>query len=403
MKRLLLLCLVGWGCESPPVFPTQDPRQNFLSSRIEGQVVVTSKARGNAIVFLYDTARPPPPLGSGRPISFSVVSESELFGAASKDTTSGGPFTAPYAFSLVGRGSYLVRAFLDHDECVIATPGCAGPDFNPWYSVTSEPNRGDVGGAAVDALTLVPRVITIADDDFGNLRPATDVQVSISDTALVPADRPAFAVTAGDAIFTAGTAQKILELSPEPLDLGVVHQRQPVFFAKYVDDNDDGVPDDANGDGVGDFWPKVTVRKLKDTPPYLTDENDEDRNGILDSSGADYPLQGAQADGKPDLVVLAAGFDPALVVPALTDGNGNPRLDPVPIQKLRLVLNLRAFDASRSPPAQLAGVPQGRYAIIVQQFTGQSWRIPNELQTAVAPSRGLPSVVTQGFTLTVQP
>jgi hypothetical protein len=240
------------ACDAPPVFPTSDPRQNQQASRIEGSVVVQSRSRGNAVIFLFDAARPPPPQGTGRPLSFTVITSQALFGSALGDVTQGGPFTAPYAFSLVAPGNYLLRGFLDHDECVVSVAGCVSPDFIPWYGVTNEPNRADVGGAAVDAVTRLPRVVTVG-GGTERLLAATDVSVTFTDLATVPADRPAFAVTSGDGLFSPGMPMKVLELSPAPINDGVVHERQPVFFARYIDDNGDGVPDDANGDGIGDF------------------------------------------------------------------------------------------------------------------------------------------------------
>ncbi len=403
-SRLLLPAVLGLAlaaCETPPVFGTSDPRQNQQASRIEGNVVVQSRTRGNAVVFLFDAARPPPPQGTGRPLSFTVIPSAQLFGNALGDLTQGGPFTAPFAFSLVAPGNYLLRGFIDRDECVVSVAGCITPDFIPWYGVTGEPNRGDVGGAAVDAVTRQPRIVSIG-GGTERLLPATDVSVTFTDLAAVPADRPVFAITSGDSLFSPGTAMKVLELTPTPINEGLVHQRQPVFFAKYVDDNLDGVPDDADGDGLGDFWPKVVVRKLKDTPPFLTDENDEDRNGIIDPTGTDYAPAAGNRDGKPDLVVLAAGLDPSLILPALTDSGGKPKLEPVPVPKLRLVLRMLALDVSSGVPVPLASVPTGRYAIILQQFTGQTWRVPNELQPGVAAATGLPTVDTQGFAIEVR-
>ncbi len=400
-KPLFLAALTLCACELPPVVPTVDARQNQKASRIEGTVVVQSRARGNAVVLLYDAARPPPPAGTGRPISFDVIPSARLFQDGLGDPNRSGPFTAPFNFSLVAPGNYLVQGFIDHDECLTNAPGCVPPDFIPWYSVTAEPNRGDVGGAAVDAVTRLPRVIPVG-TTTERLNPVTDVVVSYSDLAAVPVDRPSFAV-AGDPLFSPGTTTKVLELSPTAINDGLIHQRQPVFLAKYIDEDGNGVPDDANGDGVGDFWPKVVVRKLKDAPPFLIDENDEDQNGIVDATGPDYPRYDGTLDGRPDIVVLAAGLDPSLILPALTDAMGRPRLDAVPVPKLRLVIQMRAFDASNpAAPTPLANVPQGRYALIVMQLTGQTWRVPNELQPVVANAAGLPAVESQAFMLEVR-
>jgi hypothetical protein len=134
---LALLVLLS-SCEPPPVFPGADRRQNSRPARVEGEVVVSSAARGNVVVLLFDAARLPPPTGTGRPLTFTLVSRTKLFGDVRDFDT--GPFVAPFSFSFVNPGQYQVRAFVD-----------ANDDFIPWYGVTNEVNTGDVGGAAIDA------------------------------------------------------------------------------------------------------------------------------------------------------------------------------------------------------------------------------------------------------------
>ncbi len=393
--RLTLLFLLGLSaCDAPPVFSTADRRQNTQLTRVEGNVIVNSKARGNVIVLLFDAARPPPPTGSGRPITFTVLSRDAVFGSAVAGDT--GPFTAPFAFSLVASGKYIVRGFVDSNV-----------DFIPWYDVTSQVNSGDVGGAAIEPTTRANRELVV---DVNT--PALDVPVSFSDTALVPVDRPSFLVDGGFTSVTFTPAGPlVLELNLLAIDAGVIHQGQPAFLAKFIDDDNNGVPDDANKDGVPDFWPKVLVRKLTDAPGVsdLLDENDLDKNGIIDATGADYehvnPANGLTVppDGKPDAVVLAAGFDPTDFLPLLIDpATMKPRLTPVPVAKLKLVLRPQAFDISNpASPQPLKAMPKGKYAITVVQLTGQTWRVPNELKPGVAERFDLPAVSSQSFVIEV--
>lgn len=398
-----LLLAFAPGCEQPPVIPTQDHQQNTLTSRIEGQVVVQGSARGNAVVFLYDAARPPPPAGTGRPLSFTFIPGSRLYGDAYGDG-SGGPFVAPYTFSLVPPGRYLIRGFIDHDECGGAGGGgCRAPDFNPWFNVTAEPNRGDVGGAAVDAVTLQSRVLVIEPGTDGSLAPLTGVPVSFVEEATFPVDRPSFSTTATSGFVpTVEQPYKVIDLSPTPVIGGPVDQRGLFFLAKYYDDDGDGTPEG--------FWPKVVVRKLDARDPSnLTDENDLDRDGVLDETGQDYVHAEAPADGKPDLVVLAAGISPAPIQAVLNDGAGLPKRDPVtgdflalPVPSLQVVVQAMALDASNpAAPEPLQSLPPGRYAITLISLTGQTWRLPNELAPAVAGNMGLPAVESQGYFLEV--
>lgn len=395
MKRALLVTvalLLVAACEAPPVFPGADKRQNTHAGRIEGQVVVSSVARGKVVLFLYDAARPPPPVGTGRPLTFTVVPRDALFGSAADGEA--GPFTAPYAFSLVPPGRYLVRGFLDADD-----------DFLPWYGVTADVTQGDVGGAALTA-TRELRIVEVGTDEAGLPVAALEVPVTVSDAARVPVDRPAFsAVTAGEGppVVTLDGATAAVDLVATPLVDGVVQQAQPGFLVRLVDDDGDGQPDDANGDGVADLWPRVVVRKLAGEHP-LVDENDLDRNGLLDAEGADYehvnPATGATvpADGKPDLVVLAAGFDVSEYAAQLVDAQGRVKPTPTLVPKLKLVLRARALDASvPGAPEVLKAVPPGAWSVTLIQQTGQTWRVPNELAPGLAESLGLPVVASQGL------
>lgn len=371
------------ACEAPPVFPGADKRQSTHSARIEGRVLVSSAARGDVIVFLYDAAKPPPPAGTGRPLSFTVVPREAVFGSAPAGEL--GPFTAPFAFSLVAPGRYLLRGFVD-----------ANADFIPWYGVTADVNAGDVGGAAVDPVTHLPRVIEVAQQD--DLPVATvGVPVTFSDAARVPVDRPVFELADGGTSVTLAGAPQVLELRARPIDEGAVHEAQPRFLVRLLDENNDGVPDDSDGDGAPDLWPRVVVRKLAEGASPLTDETGVDYEHVSPSTGATLP-----ADGTPDVVVLAAGFDVTGLLPLLVDALGHPKPTPTPVTSLRLVVKPRALDASNPlRPGVLEGVPPGRYAITVIQSTGQTWRVPNELSPPLAAQTGLPSVESQSATIRV--
>ena len=401
----LALLVVLSSCEPPPVFPGADRRQNSRPARVEGEVVVSSAARGNVVVLLFDAARPPPPTGTGRPLTFALVPRATLFGDVRDFDT--GPFVAPFAFSFVNPGQYQVRAFID-----------ANDDFVPWYGVTNEVNTGDVGGAAIDSISKLPMTVTVPASEDGAPQAALGVPVSIGDTARVPVDRPVFEVaTAGTNVplteATLAGAPLALDLRVRPVTEGVVRQAMPVFLARVVDDNGDGMPDDANGDGVPDMWPRVVVRKMANEAVGvnpLADENDLDRNGVIDETGADYdhlnPMSGATiaADGTPDLVVLAAGINPTELAPQLLDAMGRVKATPTPITRLPIIIRPTALDATDSRrPVPIKGVPEGRYAITVIQQTGQTWRVPNELQDGLATRFGLPIVSSQTFVVRVGP
>ena len=404
MRRMLFaLALAGLAaCEVPPVFAGADKRQNTSAGRIDGTVVVSSAARGNVLLFLYDAARPPPPTGTGRPLTFTVLTKETVFGEAPVEGDVG-PFTAPFSFSLVAPGQYLVRGFIDVND-----------DFIPWYSVTSEMNAGDVGGVAVDA-NRAPRTVAVELDSDENPVAAVGVRVLFADTLATPVDRPAF--EASVASLTLGSANASIELSAKAIVEGKVAEGNPIFLASLVDSDGNGKPDDANGDNVPDFWPHVVVRKISASSAQfdsvLLDENDLDKNGVLDPPGTGIPIADYEhidlttgatiaRDGAPDLVVLAAGFDFATLMPTLVDETGKVKSTPTPVSKLTLVIKPQAIDMSNpTHPQVIKGVPSGRYAITVIQSTGQTWRVPNELDPELAGVKGFTDVSSQGFIITV--
>lgn len=388
---LALASVLGLGCDSPPVVPTADVRQNTRNARIDGNLVVQSRARGNAVVFLYDADRPPPPQGTGRPITFTVVPAEQLFGPALAGDTPG-PFVAPFSFSLVPAGRYMLRGFIDVNGCGSdAGADCRRSDFNPWYGVTSEPNAGDVGGAAVDASGRPLTVEVVADAD-GQPQPLTGVAVSFSDTARVLRDRPTFQVVQGDGQL--GSSQKLLRLQPLSIHDGAVDQRPEGFAVSYLDADNDGTPDG--------FWPRVVVRKLANDASNLVDENDLDRDGVPDDTGVDYARADGSQDGVPDVVVLNARLVPDSIIAALTDENGNPRMEGAVVPELVVEVRPQALDARVSTnPVPLRELPRGRYAVVLIQPSGQTWRVPNELAPALASGLGLPAVESQAFFLEV--
>jgi hypothetical protein len=433
------------ACEQPPALPTQDRRSQVKTSHIEGQVVVTGPARGNVIITRFDAARPPPPLGTGRPLSFTIIPEREIF---REGDTSSGPFTAPYAFSQVTPGRYILGGFLDARGAFCPGGACRASDFIPWYGVTGEPNAGDVRGAALNLSTLQLRELEIApQNEDGDLNALTDISFTVdsrSSASQVSVDRPVFRLNTAtsDASFTLATAPlcpgsstvrcKFLDLVSEQIHEGVVDQRAPAFVVRFVDDRNnatgapgpDCVPDDANGDSRPDFWPKIVIRKLADqaNPALLIDENDHDRDGVVDAQPPagvtlkDYPHADGSLDGVPDVLVLAAGISPdSAVMSQLVDGStGLPRVNcsnpaapvwPVAVvNQLRVVVQSVALDViDPTRPVVLQGPPPaGKYAVVVINPTGQTWRTPNELQPAVAGPAGLPQRATQELALQVQ-
>lgn len=392
------------ACEPPVVYATQDPTQSQANAttRIEGSVVVLGKARGNVLVFLYDAANPPPPAGKGSPLAFALVPEAEVFGA-SPDANSNGPFTGHFVFSRIKPGHYLVTGLVDHDYCPgePASDQCQKQDFIPWFFVTNQPDYRDVAGLALADPTVpspaIPRVVEVKDVNH----PVTDVSVTFNDTGMYQYDRPAFAVsvTPGSSL---GQGRLDLDISTLPVaDATPVGQRRPTFIVRYVDDNNDGVPDDANRDGNPEFWPKVLVRKIAANDP----------DNLIDETGLHYDHVDGSVSPNGDVVILgSATVPPMAAIAALQDkGTGKPSTTSfTESSTFHLVVVPQALDISNpAAPVPLKKVPSGRYSITVVNPTTptvQTWRVPNELQPTVSARYNtptLPPLASQSFYIEV--
>jgi hypothetical protein len=442
MKRATLwgLALLWTACEAPPVVPTADPPQNTEVSHIDGNIVAQTHTRGNAVVFLFDATRPPPPAGAGKPLAFALIPKDTLFGDATNDETSIGPFTAPFTLSLVPPGSYLLAGFIDLDGCLPDPQiNCQSSSFIPWFNVTDEPVSGDVGGEAADPVSQQPIVVTI---DKNTLQPATGVTVAYTDLAEYPVDRPAFSVciplpTGGCLPVDGGTTftpqqpsalnmagGEVFELDLTPVDVsaadfdgGVARTLVPftaggnsAFLAKWVA-VDGGVALDVDGDGAAlgpDFWPKVIVRKLADSNP-LNDEN-VDRRGLPLANAKTYNHVDPTLNSQPAQVALTAFIPVTDVAALLTDTSGQAITTAVPVSTLHVVVGPTApgfppaLDITDpNNPAPLTSVPPGIYGIYIIQYTGQTWRVPNELGPPFSQALDFTETDSQAFTLIVPP
>src|ERR1700716_486797 len=110
-------CLCALACEKPPVGPGLD--QYACGGKlcpapgvIQGSLVYSGTARGDAIVLLFHAGALPPREGYGTgAAAIARVQESALFRNASGTST--GPFSAPFTFTQVPSGrDYHIRAFI---------------------------------------------------------------------------------------------------------------------------------------------------------------------------------------------------------------------------------------------------------------------------------------------------
>lgn len=286
------------------------------------------------VVLAFDAARPPPPLGSGRPVTSTVVPRS-AFSAAS---------IAPYRLSGLPTGRYEVRAFLDADD-----------DLTPWFDTLNQPDRGDVGGGHVDlpAGTLAEVVV----DALGG--PSNAIDVSIIAPLTFRTDRPVFALEPEEPVLdpSSGPLSVVLRAISETSD---VITQDGVFPVQWVDLDHDGLADDRSGDGQPDVFPLVVAE--------LLDVGDE--RGLTPSASSIRILGSASPTQ-----FVSLGF------PASDPG----RIDAVvEARSMNVVFPPWALDgAGRQVPP-----PDGRYRVTVVNAAGQTWSVPNELVRAL--DRGAP-------------
>ncbi len=162
-----------------------------------------------------------------------------------------------------------------------------------------------------------------------------------------------------------------------------------MFLIQLIDANHDGLPDDANHDGLPDTWPEVVVREIAPGANVLLDDNDIDGNGVPD-------------DPTKPITVIAAVVDPTPYMAQLLDGAGHVKTTPTVVTALNIVVDPLALDVTNPlAPKPLPSMPTGNYSITLIESTGQTWRVPNELDPPIAGQLNLPPVVSQAFILQV--
>jgi|GEM_PF-757551 len=360
-SRLLFLAAAPLAACTVIVDPsgdTPDP-STFVAGTVTIDDGVGDEPGGPTFVFRYDCAAPPPPVGTGRPVDFTVLQPTDYVDGS-----------AAFTFPQVPPGSCLIlNGFVDRDR-----------DFDPFVSIANQVTAGDLGITAVtvqlDTLLLDSTAIT----------PVTNVELEAN--LLVPLDRPAFtatdartgelggAVQIGPEVGTTGNTT--LRLSTTPVDSTLTDVENPLFTLVFAADADgNGWPDDNNGNGLPDVvWPRVLFLRLDDAdptglttldPPVVlpgvvlpldpTDSVNLDTNRVLQSRLAGLPFDGQQVLPVTDITVVV----PPLVVTDLA---------------AQTTADLEAVRAS-------GGNVLGQYQILVMNSSGQTWALPNELAAGV--------------------
>jgi hypothetical protein len=384
----LLLLLPALACDLE-VVPNRDSVPS--ASAIHGTAFLDDAPAGDVYLMLYDCQTPPPPVGSGRPLDFVVVPQA----AFDKDQ-------APFAFPLVEAGEvgsagrcYLVTGFMDVDH-----------DFNPFYGVTAQVTGGDVAATTVTvfvpgpaeegaAVPLVEDVSVVLATEVPLDRPSFQITPTHESTGVAACGAelsgdPALGLTVGkDTDFALPNDVLCADVDALPLATALVDVEVPLFTLVFAaDDNDDGLPDDLNGDTAPDvLWPQVLFLRL----------DPADENGL---TTVEPPVV------IPGIVLPQDLNDPTTdnhLLDYLTAGLPVDGETVYPVAHLNVMIpEVVVTDADAIPPVTtpLADVAQavdvaGGYQVLIMNNTGQLWQTPNEL--------GALGIPTQIQTLLVSP
>jgi hypothetical protein len=355
----VLLLLAACAYEVPT-----DPDAPDVLNVLSGTVVISGPAEvADTVLVLYDANQPPPPTGTGRPVSFATVPAS-----AFTNPEAGGIRSAPWALTEVPDGEWLVSALMDVDG-----------DFNPITTSNSGSTCGDWSGAYYTSLTSgIPAVVSVGGGEHLD-------EITVTVAREVAIERPAFEIVVNDTTdatidmaFGAPFQLRSIGVQSEIYDLEGPYdgtdQCDTAFWFYSTDADGDGASDPhpnatlAETAGAKDYWPRVYLRYSEGTPP-----------------GEFY---GSEA------VSSAALF-----------GVGLPPVNtPVPSTTYDLLfpgaaVYVYADGTQESVDPDL--IPRGEWSVTVVQFTGQLWTLPNVLIDYPAADESFDPAL-QGMSLTIQ-
>src|SRR6267143_4108774 len=338
-------CLCALACEKPPVGPGLD--QYACGGKlcpapgvIQGSLVYSGTARGDAIVLLFDAGALPPREGNGTgAAAIARVPESALFRNASGTST--GPFSAPFTFTQVPSGrDYHIRAFID-----------ASREFDPFFDYAQQPRAGDPVGAYGESGSGHPRLLAI---QVAAGQVLSGVNIELSQT--MPYDPPSFELVGGPQMLDPNMDRPArLKLRTARLAARSANFENP-RFALELDRDLQGNRRSSLGDGLDDVFPRVFLRQL---------------SGV-DGQGNPIPT----APGAAAIVPCRVNSLPALL--GLPPGAR-------PVARDTLEVLVQPWALAPSDPLPLPSIPQGTYQVVVIERSGQAWTLPNQLGDPAAP------------------
>lgn len=390
---VVLLMLVGCEYEAPVDGP---PVNNVIS----GTVLFGGEAPpSNAVVTAWNAANPPPPAGTA---SSPVIADT--VGAQQFTGDSAGIQAGEYFFTGLPDGAYIITAILDVDG-----------DFNPFAGVLTGATCGDwLGVHSTDLGSGIPAPVTVAGGEWvEDVTAVFGLELTLERPVfeLVNPTLPLGAIVAGQAppFFRIRTAEVNTAFSPDlPLTLGPACEPSAsctptspscgcepssiapcgtALFVRMTDADLDGIVDpypserEASG-GLLDIWPRVFMEYVGEDLGTFEYNGRQVRERWL-SQG--FPMAGE--------IFGAAGA--AGVPPGEAAGNFGPIGSPFPVQELSVTFSPvfrhqyaggtegenadGPYDYVSPTPDDPAGVPTGAWSVTLITFTGQTWKIPNEI------------------------
>lgn len=331
---------------------------------IQGEVVVNATTvDGPVIVLLYDAADPPPPEGTGRPVTLATIAPGEFVGG-------GGVQSAPFSITEVPDGTYIVSALLDVDAdfhpLIGATAGATCGDWLGAYP--SDLVEGEIGVVSLEGGALVEGVTVVVASEMPLERPAFVFTDNIIDRAeAAPTVTIAATDVAAQSTLEDGSLWDVLTLTG-PLDLEAVltgaeaYNPCDVQFPLYIPDDDgagDGNPHpNASYAAMGliELWPRFYLQ-------YLGSDLEEGESYATEAVWALPALDaslflGAFMTGDLAFETVIPTTELDLYVPAAAQHT-------LPDGSVETVLG--------------ANMPAGAWSLTVVSFTGQTWTLPNDL------------------------
>jgi hypothetical protein len=359
----LLLAACAYEAPDNPFAPET---LNVLSGSI---LVGDVDETGTTFVLLASAANPIPPYGLGRPVTFSAVRST-----AYTDPRAG-IRAATWSMTQVPDGSWMVFGLMDRDS-----------NFHPGADTLAGATCGDIIGGHVASLPtgpIEPLGVEPAPIAVSGGEVVADVTLAVAIEMLHA--RPAFTVT-GPTDLTPNGVFRLesvgveaaygpgLSLSiPGPLDTSAPDPCASAFwFTRRDADGDGDVDPHPDLPLIEDRWPRVFLQ-------WLGEPVDADGDGLADAwDRGDIPA---------DVLIGALG-DPVPADGVLPDPN-----TPTPLTTLDVRftgLGQRILPDGTREPILGGGFPPGAYAINVVSDSGQTWTLPNELDTTGVAARALP-------------